>query len=598
MSSATRRGGSAASSSCRRRCACAAWGARVSGFSGGVERGSVQRFRAVGLWHGLGRAAGRIRPQRRQPDAHGSAARAEQDHPGTEGDRQQHRDSDRHQRPRYDGERLVEPVYRRRAHRRIQSRISRGPTGRRSAIRMAAWPACRLSFRTRSTSGTTCRASRCSARACRSRGSTRAVRRWARSSRNNPAWCLLDVLRRSGWRVNEIDLPSFADRGGVLRRDDRRHGQPGEPGFGQAIPVQYAGARSAYGGGRHPRHPQHGAAAVDLSQQTASSRSTSRTRWRCSSRTKPEGSNAPEMVNGGWPAYVYADGSAPGVGSGILRRPDGAPAFRMWSRPIADTPNRFSVEFADAFNEYQQDSLALVDSEDIQRAGQEISGNLVATGLPTFDQAARILKFFLDRSLRGNRYIEFETSVKGFGQQVGDHRSRSPTTRKGFSISRSGFCKIEPAENYRSVKITAQIHDDAWYNDTNGQLSLIPPTRREPEPVPTVPDSLFGHEYDEFGIRAVQRNRVCGCRDGRYDSGRGGSAVSSAPNGPVAGVVGAASSVCSRRFETTGGTLEGDQTLYYAVTANDGNGDESNRRLWFARRFRPARRLTSCKLAG
>ena len=27
---------------------------------------------------------------------------------------------------------------------------------------------------------------------------------------NNPAWVLLDVLRRSGWLTTEIDLPSFA----------------------------------------------------------------------------------------------------------------------------------------------------------------------------------------------------------------------------------------------------------------------------------------------------------------------------------------------------------------------------------------------------
>jgi len=27
---------------------------------------------------------------------------------------------------------------------------------------------------------------------------------------NNPAWVLLDVLRRSGWLLSGIDLPSFA----------------------------------------------------------------------------------------------------------------------------------------------------------------------------------------------------------------------------------------------------------------------------------------------------------------------------------------------------------------------------------------------------
>src|SRR5262249_45321810 len=139
--------------------------------------------------------------------------------------------------------------------------------------------------------------------------------------------------------------------------------------------------------------------------------------------------------------------------------------------------------------------LALVDAEDIQRAGQEITGPLVAAGLPTFDQAARTLKFFLDRSLRGNRYIEFDTSVKGFGQKVGDIITVT-YNKEGFLDQPFRILRIEPSANYRSVKITAQIHDDAWYNDTNGQLSLIPPTRRDAEPEPAIPDPISGYDVD------------------------------------------------------------------------------------------------------
>ena len=90
------------------------------------------------------------------------------------------------------------------------------------------------------------------------------------------------------------------------------------------------------------------------------------------------------QVNGGWPAYVYTDGSDPDAPSAILRREDDSPALRLYSRPIADSPNRFAIEFADQFNEYQQDSLELVDAEDIARTGQEITGRLVA------DRAVRV----------------------------------------------------------------------------------------------------------------------------------------------------------------------------------------------------------------
>ena len=106
--------------------------------------------------------------------------------------------------------------------------------------------------------------------------------------------------------------------------------------------------------------------------------------------------------------------------SGILRKANGEPSLRVFSRSMADTPNRFTVEFQDALNEYQQDSFSLVDVDDVARSGQEVSQTLTALGIPNFDQAARILKLNLDQSVRGNTYVEFETSVKAFGIRPGD----------------------------------------------------------------------------------------------------------------------------------------------------------------------------------
>jgi hypothetical protein len=391
---------------------------------------------------------------------------------------------------------------------------------------------------------------------------------------NNPAWCLLDVLRRSGWRIEEIDLASFAAAAGFCDETIAATDNQGNPISAKRFQCNFA-----------VRTRRTAAEVIRGIRNTARLQLTYRTDGKLAvyvenalalqQPSKPEGSNATEMVNGGWPAYVYADGSVPGIASGILRRPDGSAAFRVWSRPMADTPNRYSVEFADVFNEYQQDSLALVDAEDIQRAGQEITGNLVANGLPTFDQAARILKFFLDRSLRGNRYIEFETSVKGFGQQVGDVITVT-YNKEGFLDQPFRILKIEPSENYRLVRITAQLHDDAWYNDTNGQLSLIPPTRREPEPEPTVPDPLFGYEYDGFGSEqfhvtefqvADTDGTILSEVEVQFKPPRAGRSLTLSV--PIVNL--------QPTIQATGGNLLGDQTLYYAVTANDSNGDESNR---------------------
>ena len=81
-----------------------------------------------------------------------------------------------------------------------------------------------------------------------------------------------------------------------------------------------------------------------------------------------------ELLNGGWPAYEFSDSSGPF--SGIVRTAKGNSSLRLSSRSVAETSNRLSVEFQDESNEYQQDSLSLVDSEDVGLIGYEISSQL------------------------------------------------------------------------------------------------------------------------------------------------------------------------------------------------------------------------------
>jgi hypothetical protein len=68
------------------------------------------------------------------------------------------------------------------------------------------------------------------------------------------------------------------------------------------------------------------------------------------------------MLNEGWPAYEFSDGSA--AFSGIVRKANGDPAIRLWAPNGADVANRLTVEFQDEFNQYSQDSLGLVDVDD------------------------------------------------------------------------------------------------------------------------------------------------------------------------------------------------------------------------------------------
>jgi hypothetical protein len=388
---------------------------------------------------------------------------------------------------------------------------------------------------------------------------------------SNPAWILLDVLRRSGWAASEIDIASFAATAAYcdesINSTDLNGNPITLPRFQCNLVLQnrrsggdvVRGVRNAarlyltYGPGGVLQLRVENTAAL---QQPA----------------KPDCSNSTQPLNGGWPSYEFGDGST-GF-SGILRQQNGEPSVTVTARSIADTPNRLSVEFQDALNGYQQDSYELVDPDDVALAGQEVSLTLAASGLPNYDQAARILKFNLDKSIRGNTYIAFETSVKAFGIRPGDLITLT-YLKEGLNRQPLRVLKISPATNYRTSTITAQIHDDAWYSDTNGQVTS-PGGVTQGNAGVGVPRPLIGTVLDENGdvqFGVVESSTTSS--DGTVETSVSVSFVSPAGPGssPVAGpgipLLGLVPTV------GTGGTLNGGQTLYYAVSGHDSAGNES-----------------------
>jgi len=388
---------------------------------------------------------------------------------------------------------------------------------------------------------------------------------------SNPAWILLDVLRRSGWAASEIDTISFAAAAGYCDEPIDATDLNGNPIMLPRFQCNLVlktrrsggdvvrGVRNAarlyltYGpGGVLQLHVENTAAL----QQPA----------------KPACSNSTQLLNGGWPSYEFGDGS--NGFSGILRRPNGEPSVTLTARSIADTPNRLSVEFQDALNGYQQDSYELVDPADIALAGQEVSKTLPALGLPHYDQAARILKFNLDKSVRGNTYIEFDTSVRAFGIRPGDLITVT-YLKEGLNRQPLRVLRISPATNYRTSTITAQIHDDAWYSDTNGRVTS-PGGVTQGNAGVGVPRPLIGAVLDENGD--VQFGVVESTITSSDNTVEASVSVSFVPptglgSSPVAGpgmpLLGLVPTV------GTGGTLAGGQTLYYAVSGEDSAGNES-----------------------
>ena len=379
---------------------------------------------------------------------------------------------------------------------------------------------------------------------------------------NNPAWVLLDLLNRAGWQNSEIDLGSFsaaADHCDGLIDSHDLHGNAIRIARFQANLVLrrrrslaeiLRGVRNA--AGLHLGYGPAGQLQLKLESKIAITQST-----------KPLGSNSTAALFGGWPVYEFGDGK--NGTTGLLRRENGQPAIRFWSRPTSDSPNRFSAEFQDAFNEYQQDSLSLVDAEDARRVGQEIAGTYNVIGLANFDQAARVLRLQLDKSLRGNMYVELETSVRALGVRPGDLIALT-YAKEGLDRQLFRVTQVSPRESYATAVITAQIHQEDWYlqgadvafggsRETNAGLGL---------PRPLIGTSLDSDGLPVFGVEETAGESSSRLRVAFTPPAR---PVNSAASIPVVGL--------TPQIETTGGTLRGGQSLYYAVSAVDAEGQES-----------------------
>jgi len=390
---------------------------------------------------------------------------------------------------------------------------------------------------------------------------------------NNPAWILLDVLRRSGWTAAEIDLTSFAAAAAYCDEQIQSTDLNGNPititRFQCNVAIQKrksAGdvVRGVRNGAR--LYLTYGAGGV-LQLQVENSLALQQP-------ARSAYTNSTAALGGGWPAYEFGDGTS-GV-SGVLRRQNGEPSVIISARSIADTPNCLTTDFQDGLNSYQQDSYTVVDPDDIALAGQTVTATLMAVGLANYDQAARILQFTLDKSVSGNTYIQFDTSIRGFGIKPGDIITVT-YLNQGFNRQPFRVLKISPATNYRTCTISAQIHNDAWYADSNGQPTSAPGSVLQGSAGVGVPRPLVGAAIDangnmQFGISETDASNSDGTMATRL------SISFFAPSKPCTGL--GTEPPCVPLIDLvptvgTGGTLAGGQALYYAISAVNSSGDES-----------------------
>jgi len=381
---------------------------------------------------------------------------------------------------------------------------------------------------------------------------------------NNPAWVMLDALSRSGWDLAQLDLATFS---AVAQRCNALVSTVDVNGNSTTIPryqcnLLLTASRSA---GDIVRGVRNGSAMYLSFDSNGLIQLNAEDTLANQQPTQSASSNSTEALNGGWPAYEFGDNSF----SGIVRTPSGTPTLIVTSQSIANSPNQYTVEFQDQFNDYQQDSLSLVDIDDFLLTGQQVTSTLTALGLTNFDQANRAAALQLYKSVNGNTYVQFETSVKGVGLKPGDIITLT-YAREGFSRQPFRITKLSPGVNFITAVITAQIHDDAWYTAVNTG-SASPGRQGDFEvglPRPLVGSVLDGNGVEQFGISETSTEST----DGSVTENL--SVAFSVPAKPAASAAGIPLMGLNPEVNNSGGTLAGGQALYYGISAVDANGAE------------------------
>ncbi len=384
---------------------------------------------------------------------------------------------------------------------------------------------------------------------------------------SNPAWIILDILRRTGWMPEELNIGSFHRTAAyceeIIETKDLNGNPTAIPRYECNLELRRrisaadllkgikAGAPMilTYGAGGLLELRIEGSIAI---QHPA----------------KDAGSNSAGPVSGGWPVYEFSDGSS--EFGGILRRQDGVSSVIAFSKSTADTPNRMVLEFQDSFNEYQQDSVSLVNSEDVHLTGHELTTTLPALGVGNFDQALRIARLALNKSIHGNIFVELETSMKGLGIRPGDLVSLT-YLKEGFERQLFRVLRISPQTNYQTALITGQIHEEWWYSATGQDHGG---RRRRGRAEVGIPRPLTGVILDE---NEIPQFKITETSSAETD---GGASVDltvefTAPGNVSLSQTGIPSVSFAPSILPGSGTMEGSQSLYYAVSASDSDGAES-----------------------
>ena len=323
---------------------------------------------------------------------------------------------------------------------------------------------------------------------------------------SNPAWILLDVLKWSNWRYDDIDIQSFIDVAAIcdeqiyfMRMDGayaNEYNESDSPeylrfsvGFclrqRQAIGQILQGLRNAMRAVLY-FDTNTGKLKVKI-KQTLGSQQPSPVLG-SNYNTPVDSWTVGGTYHQGYVAYSFDY-------SNILKDPDtGKLQISVHQLTNNDSPNKSTTVFQNRENGYSQDSLTVVDTEDVSRLGFEVTGSLIIIGPQTFDHVNRVSNTLLAENFRGNGRANYEgsyigdtggtvifdlvTSVKALAIGVGDICAVSDP-QHGISMQLARVTRVKPSQNFETCQITLAWHNDVWYFDTFGQAINQPIYSRE-----------------------------------------------------------------------------------------------------------------------
>lgn len=294
---------------------------------------------------------------------------------------------------------------------------------------------------------------------------------YSNSWTDNPAWHLLWLAIESNWHYDELDIQSFIDAAGVC-----------------AAIVPYT---SQYGGTlTHARYKcnlilrkrQQAGELIRGVRQTMNAmlqpnRETGKLAVSVMGTLAAQQPSAVSGSNYNTPvSSVLRNGSSTNGYVAYRFNEDNTISVRGIPRPISDTPNRISFQFQDSENNFSPTSLALAESDDVERVGQEVSTTEQFEGCANYDQAMRLGKMRHKETHRGNpqgdtrgtQWFEVQTSIRALRVYIGHIVSLS-WAKLGLTDQLFRVMSTAGPTREGVITLTVRWHQDQWYVDANNQ---------------------------------------------------------------------------------------------------------------------------------